>query len=234
MEITEQLRNKYFFMGDGNAVKGLFNNKDLVDITAQLPTSGDVVNWISVAFAYLRQVSLGIVKPSTILVSPKAFAYLNNYKDSSDKSYYTKVSEIVTDTPGGNPQTLKIIVLDILSTTVSSTKPLGDVYFLTNNPKDYRYFYQSMLAGQFVPSGARYRDVVPYRQYQIKFMRPIQQIMWISPFKKYQRNIPITLINSSSNQFSNTYYNSRLVLRPMELTAPPTSILYRFFKAQNI
>jgi hypothetical protein len=155
LEITEQLRNKYFFMGDGNTVKGLFNNKDLVDITAQLPTTGDVVNWTSIALAYLRQSSLGIVKPSTILVSPMAFAYLNNYKDSSDKSYYTKVSEIVTDTPGGNPQTLKIIVLDILSTTVSSTKPVGDIYFLTNNPKDYRYFYQSMLAGQFVPSGAR-------------------------------------------------------------------------------
>ncbi|MDR1333695.1 MAG: DUF2184 domain-containing protein [Holosporaceae bacterium] len=155
LEITEQLRNKFFFMGDGNAVKGLFNNKDMVDITAKLPTTGDIVNWVSVALAYVRQVSYGIVKSSTILVSPMAFAYLNNYKDSSDKSYYTKVSEIVTDTPGGNPQTLKIIVLDILSTTVSPDNPFGDIYFLTNNPRDYRYFYKSMLAGQFVPSGAR-------------------------------------------------------------------------------
>jgi hypothetical protein len=52
LEITEQLRNKFFFLGDGNKVNGLFNNSDLVDITAQLPVTGDVLNWVAAGLAY--------------------------------------------------------------------------------------------------------------------------------------------------------------------------------------
>jgi hypothetical protein len=195
LEITEQLRNKYFFMGDGNNVKGLFNNKDLIDITAQLPVTGDVLNWVAAGLAYIRQVSLGIVKASTVLVSPMLFAYLNNYKDSSDKSYYTKVSEIVTDTPDGNPQNLKIIVMDILSTTVSTNKPFGDVYFLTNNDRDYRYYYHNMLAGQFVPNGARSIEAATQAKYSDPYVLTKYALTRATP--KFTTNVPTKAVLSS-------------------------------------
>jgi hypothetical protein len=195
LEITEQLRNKFFFMGDGNKVNGLFNNSDLVDITDEISPQGDIVNWISSALAYIRQASLGIVKASTMLVSPMLFAYLNNYKDSSDKSYYTKVSEIVTDTPGGTPQNLKIIVLDILSTTVGTDNPFGDVYFLTSNDKHYRYFYKSMLAGQFVSVGARTIEAATEAKYSDPYVLTKYALTKATP--NFVKNFPTTLITSS-------------------------------------
>jgi hypothetical protein len=195
LEITEQLRNKFFFLGDGNKVNGLFNNSDLVDITTQIPTTGDVVNWISSALAYIRQAGLGIVKASTMLVSPMFFAYLNNYKDSSDKSYYTKVSEIVTDTPGGNPQNLKIIVLDILSTTVDTHPPFGEVYFLTSNDKHYRYFYKSMLAGQFMPVGARTIEAATEAKYSDPYVLTKYALTKATP--TFVKDFPGNIITSS-------------------------------------
>jgi hypothetical protein len=152
---TYQLQhNKYFFKGDGVNTTGLFGSSMVTDITDRIFNITDPVEWFSTAISYIRMISKGVLKASKALISPALYGYLNKYYESSDVSTLQKINGILID-KGVN---LAVEVLDMLTDTVTgmdsesvvdAAKPFGDVYFLSNNPVNFAYYFKPILIYDF-------------------------------------------------------------------------------------
>jgi hypothetical protein len=142
-------QNQFFFRGDGKNTHGLLNSPAMMNLTI---TTTDILEMITEAISMIRVNTKGVIKPGTLAISPQIYALLSRYTVGSDLNNLQKIKNIIADTTaGGEPQYLKIIVLDVLSEPDVS----NNLYFLDSNRSQFLYYYKPLIVEPFRESGAR-------------------------------------------------------------------------------
>lgn len=171
------VHDRLFFSGDGEKTKGLLHSDACVDMTSSFSSETDSLQLIMSVIGKVREVSLGIVKVGTILISPAFYSHLCRYYKSSDLSNLEKImKQPIDSTPEGGVVNLKVMVLDRLSETVTTDHPYGSVYFMSRDASQFRYYYKPLLISPFrnvmlrsfgAPIKFKYSDPVVFTKYAL-------------------------------------------------------------------